>query len=298
MNHDHTTPATQTIGLIGLGDLGLAVAERLIKAGHPVAGFRRGNLDAFASMGGLPQVSAAATAACAHSLILLLPTDEALAEVMQAVAPALRRDQIVVCLGTHRAPAKAAAAQVAANAGATLLDGEVSGTPVMMKIGKASVMLAGEADAATQILPMVNAFASATSYVGAFGNATKMKLVTNYLVGVHTFAAAEALRMADSLGLELQSTVETLKTSAGSSTMLAIRGPMMAARQFAPSHMPAFIRYFDLLRDALGGIAQGERPLLDLTESVFRQAVAQGHGDRDIAGIFETLQPGAPYGTP
>ena len=100
---------------------------------------------------------------------------------------------------------------------------------------------------------------------------------------------AEALRMADQLGLDLQSTVKALKTSAASSTMLAIRGPMMAARQFPPSHMPAFIRYFDLLRDALDGPQPGERPLLDLTESVFSDAVQQGFGDRDIAGLFESL---------
>ncbi len=281
--------ANNTIGLIGLGELGLAVASRLLAAGHTVAGYRRGNLNAFASMGGLPQPSSAATAACAQTLILLLPTDEALLEVMQAIAPALKPDQIVIGLGTHRASAKANAAQIATNAGATLLDGEVSGTPTMMKMGKASVLLAGDADAATQVLPVVNAFACATSYLGAFGNASKMKLITNYLVGVHTFAAAEALRMADQLGLDLQSTVEALKTSAASSAMLAIRGPMMASGQFAPSHMPAFIRYFDLLRDALECPPTGERPLLDLTESVFRDAVEKGYGDRDIAGIFESL---------
>jgi len=289
VKEETTMTATNTIGLIGLGELGLAVAGRLIAAGHTVAGYRRGQPDAFASIGGLPQSSAAATAACAQPLILLLPTDEALREVMQAIAPALKPQQIVICLGTHRASAKASAAQIAANAGATLLDGEVSGTPAMMKMGKASVLLAGDADAATQVLPVVNAFASATSYLGVFGNASKMKLITNYLVGVHTFAAAEALRMADQLGLDLQSTVEALKTSAASSTMLAIRGPMMAARQFPPSHMPAFIRYFDLLRDALDGPQPGERPLLDLTESVFSDAVQQGFGDRDIAGLFESL---------
>jgi 3-hydroxyisobutyrate dehydrogenase len=281
--------ATNIIGLIGLGELGLAVAGRLLVAGHTVAGYRRGNPDSFASMGGLPQSSAAATAACSQPLILLLPTDEALLEVMQAITPALKPEQVVICLGTHRASAKASAAQIATNAGATLLDGEVSGTPAMMKMGQASVLLAGDADAVTQVVPVVNAFASATSYVGAFGKATKMKLITNYLVGVHTFAAAEALRMADQLGLDLPSTVAVLKTSAASSTMLAIRGPMMAAGQFASGHMPAFNRYFSLLRDALEGAEKGERPLLDLTESVFRDAVEKGYGDRDIAGIFESL---------
>ena len=282
------------IGIIGVGAMGLAVAEKLIAAGFPVCGHRRGSLAAFSEAGGQAMASAREVAAASDPLILLLPGDEALAAVMEDIAPALRPGQVVLCLGTHRIPAKLAAAERAAGQGAILLDGEISGTPGMVRAGQASVLLAGDTQEAARVAPVLAGFARATTDCGAFGNAARMKLITNYLVGVHTLAAADALAMGMRLGLDPRAMVAALAPSAGGSTMLAVRGRMMAEADYAEGDMAGFVRFFDLLRAALAeaGAVPGSA-LLETVEAQYRAAIAAGHDGRDIAAIHDWLREAA-----
>ena len=97
------------VGLIGLGQLGLAVAERLLAAGRLIAGYRRGGLDLFAALGGLPVASVGALAETADPAVLLLPSDAALVKAVAQVTPAMRPGRVVIQVGTHRLDAKRAA---------------------------------------------------------------------------------------------------------------------------------------------------------------------------------------------
>lgn len=278
--------AAGAVGLIGVGALGMAMAERLIAAGHPVLGYRRGSLEAFRAIGGTAAPSAKATAA-ADPLLLLLPSDDALATIMTQIDAALRPNQLVLCLGTQRIAAKAEAARQAEQSGAVFVEGEVSGTPEMMRSGQASIMLAGAPDAFDRARAVLADCARAVSHVGAFGNAARMKLITNYLVGVHTMAAAEAIRLGQSLGLDARCMVDTIAASAGGSTMLAVRGRMMAEGAYPAGDIRGFLRFFDLLREALAEAGRNEARLLEFTEARYRETIAAGHGHDDIAAIFE-----------
>jgi L-threonate 2-dehydrogenase len=281
----------ERVGIIGVGALGLAVAERLIAAGFAVSGFRRGGLDAFAAAGGRPMLSAQALVREADIVILFLPNDDALAEVMGNIAPSLKRGHVLLCLGTHALQRKQEAARVAQAAGAVLLDGEVSGTPPMVRSGRASVMLSGDPETAERVQPILSAFAHATTRLAAFGDATRMKLVTNYLVSVHTLAAAEALHLGQCLGLDARSVVEAIAPSAGGSTMLSVRGTMMVEGTFDGGGMAGFVRFFELLRAALGNSSEAGWPLMNLTGQLYRAAIDQGYGENDIAAIYKSLRP-------
>lgn len=277
------------VGVIGLGRLGLAVAGKLIAAKQPVAGYRRSGMEVFAALGGLPMASPLALAAVAHPVILLLPNDAALAEVVAQITPAMRPGSVVVCLATHRLAAKNAARVTLEATGAVLIDGEVSGTPAMLQAGQASIMLAGDASVAERLLPMLRVVSPVVSYLGAFGNASSMKLVTNYLVGVHTLAAAEALVLAGRLGLDPQKVVETVASSAGGSAMLEVRGRMMAENDYQPGSMAGFMNSFSLLRDALKAHGAESGDLQTFVEGRYRQAIDEGHGGRDIAAIYDSV---------
>lgn len=279
----------RTVGILGVGKLGLAVAQRLLASGYTVLGYRRTALDAFSALGGQAMPSSAALAASGTPLILLLPADAALDEQTLAIIESLSPEQLVMCLGTHSIPAKQAARRRIEAAGARFVEGEVSGTPDMTRSGAATVMIAGDHSTFESARPILEGFARAVTYVGEFGNATRMKLVTNYLVGVHTLAAAEALVMARALNLDPELTVRTIAQSAGGSAMLAVRGPMMAARSYGPGSIADYTRVFEPLRRALneGGIKGGA--LLDLTESLYLNACAEGFAGHDIAAIHESL---------
>ena len=282
------------VGIIGVGAMGIAITERMIAGGYSVCGYRRSSLDGFAAVGGDAMASATAVAERADVTMLLLPNDEALIEVMAEIAPALHDRKLVIVLASHRIDAKRAAAALGEASGARVLDGEISGTADMVRAGQASVMIAGDPDAVSRVHPVLQAFAPAVIQLGSFGAAASMKLVTNYLVGVHTLAAAEAILLGESLSLEAGDIMRAIGPSAGGSRMFAVRGAMMAQRAFPPGDMPSFMRYFEMLRHALGKEESGDWPLMDLTEGLYRAAIDGGHGHRDLAAIYDSLKSQSP----
>src|SRR5215208_6538504 len=124
-----------TIGLVGVGKIGLPIAENLIKSGYRVLGYRRSSLADFEKLGGVPARSAADIGAQAEIVFSCLPSAEALDDAIQGpngLAKSARPGQIIVELGSHPVPAKERHVAPLAVKGAAFLDGEVSGTPGMV----------------------------------------------------------------------------------------------------------------------------------------------------------------------
>src|ERR1700722_15907507 len=135
----------ETVGLIGLGKIGLPIAENLIKSGYRVLGYRRGSMADFQKIGGIPARSPADVGAQADIVLTCLPSAEALDEVVQGkngLVQSARPGQIVVELGSHLVPDKERQIAPLAAKGAIFLDGEVGGTPGMVSARKAVVYLA------------------------------------------------------------------------------------------------------------------------------------------------------------
>ena len=99
----------ETIGLVGVGKMGMPISENLIKSGHRVVGFRRSSLAAFEKIGGVPARSAAEVGAQADIVLSCLPSTEALDEVVHGphgLVESARPGQIVIELGSHPVPDK------------------------------------------------------------------------------------------------------------------------------------------------------------------------------------------------
>ena len=271
--------------------MGIAATERLVANGFEVLGYRRGCLDSFRTVGGTPQPGAAAVAEGADSLILLVPDEAGLAEVMSQISPSLRAGQIILCLATHPVEGKRRAAAVAESAGAVMLDGEISGTPAMLGSGQASIIIAGDKELFERMRPVLTALAPVVTHLDQFGDAIKMKLVTNFLVGVHTAATAEALQLCRRLGLDPDAVIGAIASSAGGSRMFSLRGPMMAQKRYPPGNVLALLRYFELLREGLAERGATGGPVLELTETLFRRSLELGFGALDIAAVYETFDP-------
>jgi 3-hydroxyisobutyrate dehydrogenase len=128
-------------------------------------------------------------------------------------------------------------------------------------------------------------------YTGAFGAATKLKLVANHLVAVHTVAAAEALLLVERGGLDVKLAIEVLGLGAGSSTMFKQRAGRMAARQFvdpAPGPVAMLQAYLQPIHD-LGDETSAPTPLFDVAHAIFRRALEAGRGAHDIGCVIELL---------
>ena len=269
--------------------MGTEAAAKLAYAGYRVLGYRRSSMEDFTRRGGEAMPDAASLAAQSDIVILLLPTDAALMETMAAIESSLSQAKILLCLSTNPATVRREAAAIAAGRGAIMLEGAISGTPAMLQAGQASVMIAGDPQAAERCQPMLRAFAESVTCLPSFGDANNLKLLTNSLVGLHTLAAAETVLMAKRLGLDPVQAVQVIAHSAGGSTMLRVRGSMMAEGSIGPGDLRGFLRFYELLRQALKSDDSGFRPLTALSEAVFRQWVDDGGGSTDIAGIHDYL---------
>src|SRR5258708_29607231 len=132
----------ETVGLIGVGKIGLPIGENLIKSGYRVVGYRRSSLAEFEKIGGIAGRSSANVGAQADIVFSCLPSAEALEDVVQGpngLIKSARAGQIIVELGSYPVPDKECYVAPLAAHGAIFLDGEGSGTPGMVAARKAVV---------------------------------------------------------------------------------------------------------------------------------------------------------------
>jgi len=284
----------QTVGLIGVGKIGLPMSENLIKSGYRVLGFRRGSLAEFEKIGGVPAASPAEIGAQCDVVLSCVPTAEAMEEVVSGpngLIHAARKGQIIVELGSHAVPDKEKHVAPLAAKGAAYLDGEVSGTPGMVSARKAVIYLGGDADAAKRVEPVIKGFADMCLYFGPFGAASKVKLVNNLRVAINIAATAEAMALGLKAGVDVDLMIKAVASGSGGSTQFGIRAPWMAQRKFqpvqgAPSQL---FHYFDLIRDWADSTGTAT-PLLDRAIEVYQKCIDMGLGDtHDVAVMVDVV---------
>jgi 3-hydroxyisobutyrate dehydrogenase-like beta-hydroxyacid dehydrogenase len=283
----------ETIGFVGIGKIGLPICEHLIKGGRRVLGYRRSSLADFVKVGGVAAASPADISEQADIVFTCLPSDEALEEVVRGPSGLIqhaRPGQIVVELGSHPIPVKQKYVDVFASKGAAFLDGEVSGTPGMVAQRKAAIYIAGDPTAVKKLEPIIAGFADVCMYLGAFGAATKVKLINNTLVGLHIAGTAQAMAIALKSGIDPAMIIKAVVNGSGASTQFGIRAPWMAERRFLPQQgsAPGLAHYLEAAKE-LADEVDVATPLLDCLIGIFHEALPQ-IGERDVAAIIEHFE--------
>ena len=283
-----------TIGLVGVGLLGTAVAGRLLKAGHRVVGFDtasdRGR--ALVTMGGEVASSARAVALASEAVCTLLPTLGAVEAAIlgpDGVAAAGKPGQVVIQMSTISPALTVRLAAESRTRGLDFLDCPVSGTSGVVARGEGMLFVGGERRAFERWRPLLEAILPRAVYIGAAGQAMVLKLVANLLVALHSAAAAEALHLARQAGLEPAVALEVLTGSAASSRMLEVRGPLMVRGEYpAQMKLDLFMKDLHLIQDAAAA-AGAALPLTDTAERLYAAAASTGHGKEDLAVVLTAL---------
>jgi putative dehydrogenase len=279
------------IGMIGLGRTGLPIAINLIARGHAVRGVRRGAGDELVRAGGDMARTPRELAQASRLILSCLPSVDALDAVMASLLPALGPDHVIVELGSFPLAIKQAYRDQVAARGARFVDGEISGTPAMTAARASVILLAGDPAACEAARAVCRDASDHVRCVGAFGAATRLKLIANLLVAVHTVAAAEAMLVVERGGIDAATAIDVLGLGAGASTMFRARAPRMAARQFtdpAPgpvAMLAAYLAPIEALADEVGAPV----PLFSIAAGLMRDALAAGRGAHDIACVIELL---------
>ena len=281
----------ETLGFIGLGKIGLPIAKSLIASGYPVIGYRRHAMQEFVDAGGDAGHSPADVTARADIVLSCLPSEDALDEVVEGpngIIHAARPGQVVVELGSHAVPRKQRHVDVLARKGAIFIDGEVSGTPGMVQRRKGAVYLAGDEAACARLEPVMRGFLDTVLYLGAFGAASRVKLLNNLLVAIHIAATAEAMALGLRAGIEPDKLIHAIVNGSGFSAQFGARAPRMAAGQFLPAEGdPIGLSHYFGLIDAFAGELGLDTPLLDRAKELFQRAIDEGLGEHDNAILVE-----------
>lgn len=280
------------IGVIGLGVMGMAMADRLIAAGHEVRGFdidpsRSGRLIA---MGGRTVEHLEEAVTDADLVVLSLPDEAALRSVASQIAALGDPGVLCVDTGTFSLKAKWVAHRILAGAGIEMIDAPVSGTGLQAADGTLVVMASGSADGFHTARPLFEAIGRATYFLGEFGNGTKMKFIANLLVAIHNLATAEAHALAVAAGLDPATVQEVISVGVGSSRIFEIRGPKMLDGDYEPTVRLDLILKDSLIIREFAADLGSPTPLLDAAVHWYNRASQAGLGDHDPAILFTLLQ--------
>ena len=281
-----------TVGMLGLGIMGSAMAANLLAAGFRVIGYdpvpaarRRLRRD-----GGVAARSGAEVARRAPIVITSLPSVETLAAVAGEIAEARRRGLIVVETSTMPLAAKQSFRAVVEQSGAIALDCPLSGTGAQARAKDLLVYASGPRAAYRACRAVFEGFARAHHYLGAFGNGSKMKYVANLLVAIHNVAAAEALVLARKSGLDPALALKVVADGAGGSRMLQVRGPMMVADDYADATMKVEVWQKDMRIIAEYATGLGcPTPLFAASAPLYTAAIAEGYAKADTASVAAVL---------
>ena len=283
----------RTVGIIGLGIMGGAIARNLLERGWAVVGFdtepaRRSEL----ALAGVTIVdSTSAVASRASTIMTSLPNAGAAHAVATEIAGFVQPARTVIELSTFTLADKARFKAILEPAGHIALDCPLSGTGAQAAVRDLVVYASGDNAAIARCADLFADFAKQSADLGDYGNGSRMKFVANHLVAIHNVASAEAMLLAERAGLDLNQVIEMIVPGAGSSRMFQMRAPMMASRSYEPATMRISTWKKDMAIIAEFASELGcETPLFTMTQPVYTQAMAMGLGNQDTAAVFEVLK--------
>ena len=283
----------RTVGLVGLGAMGLPMALNLLKAGYGVQGFdlNPAALAALREAGGIGAASAAEAATGADALVLMV-VNAAQAEAVlfdAGAAAALPEGGSVVVMATCPPQAVAALADRVETMGRRLIDAPVSGGVAGAVAASLTVMAAAPGEHFAAVRPLLDAMGGKVVHVGEKpGQGAVVKTVNQLLCGVHIAAAAEALALAAKLGIDTAAVLDIVGGSAASSWMLRDRGPrMLETEPEVRSAVDIFVKDLGIVMEA-GRDAKAALPMAAVAHQLFLAASGQGHGRADDSQLIRT----------
>lgn len=290
-------PAGEAIGLVGLGLMGMALAERLQAGGFELWGYdidpHRNEL--LRQFGGRAASSAAGVASACERILLSLPNSDVVEAVLAAIGTNLAAGQIIIDTSTGDPQRAVTMGQRLAERGVSYLDATISGSSQQVREGQAVVLAGGPAAAFEQCEDLFALFARRWFYLGPCGAGSQMKLVSNLVLGLNRAALAEGLWLGKALGLDPQVVLTVLRESMAYSRIMDTKGQKMITGDFEPqARLSQHHKDVRLMLQAAAG-AGTDLPLTQVHARLLELAESAGCGAQDNSAIiraFEHLGPG------
>lgn len=284
-----------TLAFVGLGAIGLPMATSLVRSGFDIVGVDPVEAGrARAAEHGIRPVPSVAEIGAASIVVVMVATPEQLAAVVDGALAADvvdGRHWIVMSTVGPDAVRREAARIVAA--GGHVVDAPVSGGIPRASAGTLTLFVSGAAAAIAEVDAVLRAMGTPHVVGGEVGDGQAVKVVNQHLCAVHIAAAAEALALAESLGLDASAVLDVVSQGAAASFMLSDRGPRMLQGEEAPvlSQIGIFVKDTGLVADAATESATAV-PLLAAARERFLLAESMGLKTRDDSSVIDTYRDG------
>lgn len=285
------------VGFVGLGTMGLAMAANVVRGGHRVQGFDRdmSAVAAHVTNGGCAAGTVAEACAGCDIVITMLPDGRTVRKSLfdDAALQGLSPGALVIDMTTsHPMDTDSLRADVVAK-GFRFIDAPVGRTPAEAITGDLLILAGGEAPDIERARPVFECIGETVIDCGGPGKGARMKIINNTMTTVLNVLTAEAVALAEAVGLDRALTVETLRgTAAG-------RGLMHSnfyKKAFQGDFSPAFM--VDLARKDLGiALDLAEKARLPLAvargaDTVYARAQEESLGKMDWTVVYRMLSRG------
>ncbi len=291
----------QNIGFIGLGAMGLPMAQNLAKAGYKVTGFdlNPAAMEAATAAGLACAASAADAVTLAQTIITMLPSGPAVLAAYGGLLPAAARASLFLDCSTIDIGNARAAHAAASAAGMAALDAPVSGGVAGAAAASLTFMVGGTAQDLGRAQPLLAAMGKRIVHCGEAGAGQAAKICNNMILGISMIAVSEAFNLADKLGLDRQALFDVASTSSGQCWALTSYCPVPGPVPASPAnhgYKPGFSAQLMLkdlgLSQQAAAAAGVNTPLGARAAALYQAFVASGGGAKDFSGIITALQTG------
>lgn len=281
--------ASEKIGFVGLGMMGLPMARNLVVDGYLITVFdlNEAVVNAAKEFGASSAESAAAVAAKSNIVITMVPDSEHVEAVIagpNGILEGLNAGSVVIDMSTIDPEMGKKMASLIEAKGSSFIDAPVTGGVGGAEAGTLSILVGGNAETFERALPVLNVLGGDVSHMGPVGAGHTTK-IANQLIGVATLAGmSEAFVLAKKSGLDMQAFFNAVKNGAGRSWALETLGPKILEGDFTPGFMVKHMQKDLRLAGQLAADTGTALPTSTLIAQLYRsvqadgpEAVNQGH---------------------
>jgi 3-hydroxyisobutyrate dehydrogenase len=286
---------TQTVGFIGLGAMGEAMALNLTKAGMPLVIWNRtpAKTATLVAAGAERAQDAAEVFARALTVILMLVDGAAIDAVLDRSGSSFAsrvNGRTIVHMGTTSPAYSRGLEAEISSAGGRYVEAPVSGSRRPAEAGQLVAMLAGDADAVETLRPLLAPMCRETMMCGPVPNALLMKLSVNLFLIALVTGLAEAVHFAQRNELDLSQFLAVLNAGPMASDVSRVKAPKLIDRDFSvQAAISNVLENNRLIAEAAREIGIAS-PLLDVCHALYGEALGLGLGEADMAAVLKAIE--------
>ncbi|GFN32102.1 NAD(P)-dependent oxidoreductase [Paenibacillus xylaniclasticus] len=284
-----------TVGFIGLGTMGFAMATNLLRKGFDVTVYNRtaSKAEELRTLGASVASSPAEAASGRHVVITMVSNDDSIHAVYdgeQGIFAGVDSGTVIVDSSTISPEMARRLADDAAKRDAVFLDAPVTGSKPAAEAGLLVFMVGGSAEAASSIEHVLLAMGRRVIPMGPSGSGAVAKLAHNTIVGINTAALMEGFAIATAGGIDSESFLALVQSGGAASKAAELKGPKLLEEdysvQFALELMLKDLRLSSVLSDRLGV----PTPLLEASKSLYQAGNSAGHGSLDLSAVAKVYE--------